>query len=345
MNDDSGPDQEMLQDILRLTVKAIFLIGRCIYYYALTIPIFAIASTRQEYKIWKATPYPLTLFGTAKVFLYNLLWMVLCLISSIALFPLWAQRGFGNSVQVETNAVFEKLIAYAVHTALVGTVEVVNAERIPPIQLMNGNSPAPVFVANHCSQLDISCIYYAVRRFKWIAKQSVKMIPGPGNLMALGGHVFIQRSGKNRGSVSNLYQQSNQAIQEGIPMVLFPQGTRRMSTKLPFKDGAFRIALENEAMIVPITIHVPPNAWNSYYPLTCLWGGRRKRRVGDDKENETNTIVMTVHEPISVKKGMELNQLKEQCQKIIYSELPPLYHGSMTSTQETSNPSLKEKTN
>lgn len=341
MKEDFGPDHEMLQDILRLTVKAIFLIGRCIYYYALTIPLFAIVSTRQEYKIWRATPYPLTLFGTAKVFLYNLLWMGLCLISSIALVPIWAQRGFGNSVQVETNAVFEKLIAYAVHTALVGTVEVVHPELIPPIQLMNGDSPAPVFVANHCSQLDISCIYYAVRRFKWIAKQSVKMIPGPGNLMALGGHVFIQRTGKNRGSVSNLYQQSNNAIQEGIPMVLFPQGTRRMGVKLPFKDGAFRIALENEAMIVPITINVPPHAWNSYYPLNrwCWWGG------GGDvaKENDKSKIVMTIHEPIQVKKGMDLNQLKQQCQEIIYSHLPPLYHGT-SSVGETSKQS-KEKTN
>lgn len=338
--EDNGPDHEMLQDILRLTLKAIFLIGRCIYYYAMTIPLFAIVSTRQEYKIWKATPYPLTLFGIIKVFLYNFLWMGICLISTIALFPLWAQRGFGNSVQVETNAVFEKLIAYAVHTALVGTVEVVHAERIPPIELLNGSSPAPVFIANHCSQLDISCIYYAVRRFKWIAKQSVKMIPGPGNLMALGGHVFIQRTGKNRGSVSNLYQQSNNAIQEGIPMVFFPQGTRRMSTKLPFKDGAFRVALENESMIVPITINVPPNAWNSSYPLNLLWG---RNDENETSRSGSSKIVMTIHEPIQVKKEMDLNHLKEQCQEIIYSKLPSLYHGSISTGGTSKEQSKQEK--
>lgn len=341
MTEDGGPDHEMLQDLIRFTIKVIFLIGRCIYYYALTIPLFAIVSTRQEYKIWKSTPYPLTLFGIMKVFLYNLLWMGLCLISSLALVPMWAQRGFGNSVQVEANAVMEKLIAYAVHTALVGQVEIVHGERIPPIRIQNGDSPAPVFIANHCSQLDISCVYYVVKRFKWIAKQSVKVIPGPGNLMMLGGHVFIQRTGKNRGSVSNLYQQSNHAIQEGIPMVLFPQGTRRMSTKLPFKDGAFRIALENEALIVPITINVPPNAWNSYYPLNRLW-----RAGAKNDDNDENKIIMTVHEPIKVQKDMDLNGLKEKCQDVIYSALPPLYHGSMasnTSKQEPAWNTSKEK--
>lgn len=325
----SGPDHEMLHDIIRVTLKVFYILAYIVYYYALAIPIVAIVSTRQEYKIWKTTPTPLTLLGITKVYLYNVIWMGLCLIASLALLPMWIQRGCGNSVSLEANAVMEKIVAQAVQSMFVGPVEIVNPHNIPPVHLYPSSrpsesdgahvpAPAPVFIANHCSQIDCGCVYYVVRRFKWIAKKSVKVIPGAGNIMMLGAHIFIQRSGKNRGSVSNLYEQSNEAIQSGIPMLLFPQGTRRMSTKLPFKDGAFKIAIENEAVICPITINVPPNAWNTLYPLNILWGG--------NKGSGENKIIMTVHEPI-VTKGMEIQPLKEKCQEIIYSALPPLYHG------------------
>jgi len=231
----------------------------------------------------------------------------------------------------------ERIVAYAVTNLVVGQVEIVNPENIPPINLYptKDDAPAPVFIANHCSQLDVSSVYFAIRRFKWIAKQSVKVIPGAGNIMALGGHVFIQRKGKNRGSVSNLYEQSNQAIQGGIPMILFPQGTRRMSTKLPFKDGAFKIAIENQAPLVPITINVPPDAWNNLYPLNILWGG--------NKDPSKNKIIMTIHAPIEVKKDMEIQPLKEKCQEIIYSALPPLYHGKKDGSDGGNNYDKKIK--
>ena len=337
--EDSGPDHEMLNGIIRVTLKVVYVLATIVYYYALTIPFVAIVSTRQEYKIWKTTPTPLTLIGITKVWAYNVIWMGLCLLASLSLLPLWIQRGCGNSVSLEANAVMEKIVAHAVHYLVVGQVEIVNPSNIPPINLYptKDDAPAPVFIANHCSQLDVSSVYFAVRRFKWIAKQSVKVIPGAGNIMALGGHVFIQRKGKNRGSVSNLYEQSNQAIQSGIPMILFPQGTRRMSTKLPFKDGAFKIAIQNQALLVPITINVPPGAWNTLYPLNILWGGGKKNNDPEQK------IIMTVHEPIEVKEDMELQPLKERCQDIIYSALPPLYHGKQDESDGGNNDDKKTK--
>ena len=74
----------------------------------------------------------------------------------------------------------------------------------------------------------------------------------------MGQHVFIKRKGKNKKSVSNLYDQSKIAIQSGLPMFVFPQGTRRMAVRLPFKDGAYRIALENESRIVLLCQFIYP---------------------------------------------------------------------------------------
>jgi lysophosphatidate acyltransferase len=311
-------DHEMLNDFIRATLWVLYVIGRIIFYYACTIPVFSIASTRQEYKLWKKTATPLTIWGIFKVFIFNIIWMASCLAGALALVPMWMMLGCGNSVEVEANAVVEKLVACGLVEAIIGTVEIINGDKIPPVSFVNGDAPAPIFIANHCSQLDISAVYYIVRRFKWIAKKSVRFIPGPGNLMSLGAHIFIQRSGKKSKSVSNLYQLSNEAIQAGVPMVLFPQGTRCMHKKLPFKDGAFRIAAENESVLVPITIDIPANCWNSFYPVNLLWGQKR---------GEVNKIIATVHDPIPVKKDADIKALKEKCQDIIYSVLPPRYHG------------------
>lgn len=271
-------DPILLNEVLRVTVTVLTLIGKFILYYAATIPLFAFVSTLQERKIWKDTPAPLSIWGLVKVFIFNILWMLIIGIGALSLVPMWISRGMGSSVSLEQNAVMEKLTAMALQKALVGNVKVVNQDKIPNIALFNPNNganvkPAPIFIANHCSQLDLAVIYFVVRRFKWIAKQSVKYLPGVGLGMTLGGHVFIKRTGKNSKSVSNLYEQSNATIQSGIPMVIFPQGTRRVTKKLPFKDGAFKIAIDNEAPLIPISINVPVNMWNSMYPLNLLWGG------------------------------------------------------------------------
>jgi len=365
--------------------------AKLVFYYACSIPFIAILSVRQEQKIWKRVAAvneeaeseaeaeakknnnvvdaddncfiagPLTMIGILKVYIFNIFWMTGSLLGTLSLLPMWISRGCGPSVELEANAVMEKLCAMGTHMCVVGNVEVKNRELLPKINLhsnANANAtstPAPVFIANHCSQLDVSTMYFVLRRFKWIAKQSVRYIPGAGNIMVLSGHIFIKRDRdrdrsksseqKKNTSISDLYEQSNHAIQSGIPMMFFPQGTRNMVDKLPFKDGAFKVAIDNESLIVPISIYVPPNAWNSWYPLNKAVNVNGIRRFlgmreihngnvraddddGDGDGDEIgNKIVVTVHEPIRTTKNTDRKELKEKCQDIIYSVLPPLYHG------------------
>ena len=215
-----------------------------------------------------------TVWGLVKVFIFNILWMLFMGLGALSLVPMWITRGCKkDAVSVEVNVVMEKLTAMSLQKCLIGNVIIKNGEKIPSFDLHHPSAPAPVFISNHCSQLDLSAMYFVVRRFKWIAKQSVKYLPGVGIGMTFGNHVFIKRTGKNGKSVSNLYEQTNEAIQAGIPIVIFPQGTRRIDKRLPFKNGAFKIALDNEAPLVPLSIEVPRNVWNSLYPLNLLWGG------------------------------------------------------------------------
>eukprot|EP00551_Chaetoceros_affinis_P005933 CAMPEP_0203662858 /NCGR_PEP_ID=MMETSP0090-20130426/677_1 /ASSEMBLY_ACC=CAM_ASM_001088 /TAXON_ID=426623 /ORGANISM="Chaetoceros affinis, Strain CCMP159" /LENGTH=319 /DNA_ID=CAMNT_0050525697 /DNA_START=44 /DNA_END=1003 /DNA_ORIENTATION=+ len=307
---------------------ALVFIGRSLICYIGIIPIAAIFGTMQEYKIWKTTPKPLSIVGHIKVYILNVLWCFGTGLAAISLLPMWAQRGFGKSaVSIEQNAVMENLVATGLFRAIVGRVKIVNEENIPHIALHNPKGPAPIFIANHASQIDVCVVYYVAKRFKWIAKESVKYMPGVGIGMILGDHIFIQRKGKNGKSVSNLYEESNKTIQSGIPMMIFPQGTRRITKRLPFKDGAFNIAIENEAPIVPVSIDVSINAWNSLYPLNLLWGG-------DDGKIE---VTMTIHKPIEVKKDTDKAELKTRCQDIIYSVLPAIYHGSESESSKDGN--------
>jgi 1-acyl-sn-glycerol-3-phosphate acyltransferase len=130
--------------------------------------------------------------------------------------------------------------------------------------------------------------------------------------MWLGDHVIIQRKGNNKKSVSDLFAKSNRAIKSGIPMFFFPQGTRRIAEKLPFKDGAFIVAQDNKSKIVPISLEIPKNAWNTLYPLSLLW------------TKECPVVKMTIHKPIQTTGSEDRQELKERCMKVIYDALPPV---------------------
>jgi lysophosphatidate acyltransferase len=220
--------------------------------YTASIFFIAIPSVFQERRIWKSPLLPsLSFFGHVRVYIFNVMWMSITLSGGLLLLPkFFVGKIFGFDCQYEAYLV-EQITAEMCFSMCVGwKPEIRGVENLPPD---DGCAPAPVYVANHASQIDLAAFYFLGRRFKWISKDSVKWLPGVGLIMSLSQHVFIQRTGKNKKSVSNLYQQSNNAIQAGRPMFFFPQGTRRMAVRLPFKDGAYKVALENESLLVPIT--------------------------------------------------------------------------------------------
>uniref|UniRef100_A0A7S0FSA7 Phospholipid/glycerol acyltransferase domain-containing protein n=1 Tax=Minutocellus polymorphus TaxID=265543 RepID=A0A7S0FSA7_9STRA len=292
---------------------AIYYLTRAVMAYGTLILVFPIFAVYQEWKIWASSPTipNLSPLGCIKVYLFNVIWFTWTFVGSLLLLPLWLLGGCGNSVEKLAHCVVERHGARVCIAAMAGPVVVRGAEHLPP-DVSPPGQPAPVYVANHSSQIDVGAVYYLFRRFKWIAKQSVIYLPGVGQIMHLSGHVFIKRTGKNKGSISNLYVKSNEAVQSGVPMFLFPQGTRRLAQRMPFKDGAFNIAIENETQIVPISIDNPLGAFNDLYPLSLLWGGGRTKEP----------IVMTVHRPIQCRKDTDKAKLKQECYDIIYSVLP-----------------------
>lgn len=277
--------------------------------YCSSVIVLPILSVFQEWRIWKSHLLPsLSSFGVLKVFLFNVIWMGFTLVGSLMLLPKYLLgKILGFDCQYEAHVV-ERTTALICYLCFISPkVEIRGIENLPP---NDGSAPAPVFVANHASQVDLCVVYFLGRRFKWIAKDSVRYLPGVGLIMTLSQHVFIVRTGKNRKSVSNLYEKSNDAIQSGLPMFFFPQGTRRMAVRLPFKDGAYRVALENESQLIPVSIDIPLTCWNSWYPLCLLWGG------------SVDNVVLTLHKPIQAKGGIDKEELKKKTYEAIFSVVP-----------------------
>lgn len=271
--------------------------------------ILPIPTVWQEHKIWAPSVLPsLSFFGHIKVFIFNVLWMGVTLVGGVLLIPKFILgKIFGFDASYEAYLVEWLTSQICCRLLVCPNVEIRGAENLPPD---DGSVPAPVYVANHASQVDLGVIYFLGRRVKWIAKDSVRYLPGVGLIMTLSQHVFIKRTGKNKKSVSNLFKQSNKAIQSGLPMFVFPQGTRRMGVRLPFKDGAYIVAIENESQLIPISIQIPLTCWNSWYPLNILWGG------------SVDNVVLTIHKPIQAKKDSDKEDLKKQTYDAIFSVLP-----------------------
>ncbi|KAL7470230.1 hypothetical protein ACHAXS_010470 [Conticribra weissflogii] len=295
-------------------------------YYSLSIFLFPLASVYQERRIWNPSPRlpSLSLQAHLKIYFFNVAWMGITLLGGMLLLPK-AILGFDASHEAHLVERFTGTIC--TYLFLDSSIVVRGAENLPPESptATEGRCPppAPVYVANHASQIDLAVVYLLGKRFKWISKDSVRFLPGVGLIMTLSRHVFInRRTGKNKSSVSNLYRQSQVAIQSGLPMFFFPQGTRRMDARLPFKDGAFRVALESESEIVPISIEIPLGIWDRWYPLNLIWGGNR--RGGESDGEGKGKIVLTIHERIKVTKDTDREELKKKTYDVIYSVLPDI---------------------
>ena len=112
---------------------------------------------------------------------------------------------------------------------------------------------AAVIVANHLSLVDIVVLYGLYRPFKWVSKSSIFKVPFLGWNMALNGYVPVTRGAAD--SVRRMLARCRKLLGEGSPLLMFPEGTRSASGELqPFKDGAFRLAIEAGVPVIPVAL-------------------------------------------------------------------------------------------
>lgn len=109
-----------------------------------------------------------------------------------------------------------------------------------------------VFCINHSSYLDIATSYVAISHyFHIMGKAELNSIP-LFNIFFKKMNIPVNRSSMKESH--SAYKRATLDLQKNISLVIFPEGTIPGNTPVlgNFKNGAFRLAIENKADIVPV---------------------------------------------------------------------------------------------
>jgi 1-acyl-sn-glycerol-3-phosphate acyltransferase len=110
-----------------------------------------------------------------------------------------------------------------------------------------------IIVSNHRSAADILCNMGLFHPFKFVAKASLFRTPMVGWMMTLMEYVPVVRG--TVASMDKMLADCRKWLHRGVPVLIFPEGTYSPSLEpLPFKRGAFRLAIEEKVPVVPVVL-------------------------------------------------------------------------------------------
>ncbi|KAI1021506.1 hypothetical protein LB505_000244 [Fusarium chuoi] len=125
-----------------------------------------------------------------------------------------------------------------------------------PDNVLGTTRPA-IFIGNHQTELDVLMLGIVFPKYCSVtAKASLKKVPFLGWFMSLSGSIFIDR--KNSKDAREAMKGAASEIQSKRQSVyMFPEGTRSYAKEpmlLPFKKGAFHLAVQAGVPIVPCVV-------------------------------------------------------------------------------------------
>lgn len=165
-----------------------------------------------------------------------------------------------------------------------------------------------MFVANHTSMTDIMLMLSAVSNpFVFVGKKELAKIPLFGFFYK---RTCIMVDRGNSKSRSEVFKRAEKRLHQGLSVCIFPEGGVPDDDSIvldEFKDGAFRLAIEHQIPIVPMTF--PDNKKRLPYPLFS-GGGPGLMRV------KIHHFFETKNKTADYKK-----QLKEEVRSVILKQL------------------------
>ena len=179
-----------------------------------------------------------------------------------------------------------------------------------------------VICPNHSSYIDIPMVLSHIPGFiNFLGKSSLCKVPLWGPIYA---KLYISVDRHSPVSMAKSYLLAVKAINAGRDVVIFPEGTipeTAGSKLLEFKDGPFRLAIEKQIPVVPVTMpfnHIFLPAVDGKFIVN--W----------------HPLRMIIHEPIPTT-GLtraDLEPLKNKVHHIIQSELALYQHDNRYSNAE-----------
>jgi len=167
-----------------------------------------------------------------------------------------------------------------------------------------------IYVSNHTSFLDLPGLTLLIgKEYRPLAKKELLKIPVFG-WIARGATVIVDRS--NGQSRKESLDRLKSTLAHGISIMLFAEGTQNRTKELlqPFKDGAFRLALETQQSILPMVIIgagklMPPGTIN-------LKPGKIKIAVAPEIKIDPDESVLSLKErTYAIMEQMMLDHINE----------------------------------
>jgi 1-acyl-sn-glycerol-3-phosphate acyltransferase len=110
-----------------------------------------------------------------------------------------------------------------------------------------------VAVSNHESYADIFLLSHLPWEMKWLAKAAIFRIPVMGWMMKMAGDIEVHRGDAR--SRARALEGVRDRLSKRVSVMIMPEGTRSPHADLlPFRDGAFRVAVETGLPILPIAV-------------------------------------------------------------------------------------------
>lgn len=164
-----------------------------------------------------------------------------------------------------------------------------------------------MLVANHTSMTDIMLMLAVIRNpFVFVGKKELSKIPLFGFFYKRTCILVDRSSSKSRMEVFNRAQKR---LNQGLSVCIFPEGGVPDDESVlldEFKDGAFRLAIEHQIPIVPITFADNKERFS----YTFLSGSPGKMRV------KTHAFIPTLGLTLDHKK-----QVRDEVRAIVYNQL------------------------
>lgn len=110
-----------------------------------------------------------------------------------------------------------------------------------------------LFVANHKSLADAFLLCLLPWEMKFLSKESIFRTPLLGWQMRTSRDIPIERG--NKESAKQAIEAMRDRLTRGSSVIVFPEGTRSKDGSIaPFREGAFRLAIELSVDVVPLAV-------------------------------------------------------------------------------------------
>nr|WP_315164904.1 lysophospholipid acyltransferase family protein [uncultured Flavobacterium sp.] len=164
-----------------------------------------------------------------------------------------------------------------------------------------------MIVANHTSMADIMLMLAVIKNpFVFVGKKELSKIPLFGFFYKRTCILVDRSCSKSRMEVFN---SAEKRIKRGLSVCIFPEGGVPSDEKIvldTFKDGAFRLAIEHQIPILPIT-----------------FGDNKKRFSYTFFSGTPGIMRVKIHSLVQTlgKKGVDRKEIKEEVYEIIHKQL------------------------